>query len=156
MYNSIRVHVPKAAGSAGMVCWEDRARHFLEVHSRHKLQQARLLDIRKKTFPVRAVKQRSRCPEAVKSPSLEKLKTLLDQPWATSPNTEVGPAQAGGWTRRPPGAPSNLECSMISDQTGAWRGVTEGNSTWLTDYADCDSTVLHDIWENWNPTKSKL
>lgn len=41
--------------------------------SRPKLLQARLLDIRKKIFAVKVVKLRSRCPEAVKSPSLEKL-----------------------------------------------------------------------------------
>lgn len=34
-----------------MVCREDGAIHFSKVHSRHKLQQARMVEIRKENLP---------------------------------------------------------------------------------------------------------
>lgn len=74
---------------------------FLERHSRisrhtmkgqrHKLQQGKFgLNIRKKSFTVRAVKDWHRLPrEAVGSPSLEMFKFQLVGPWAACCNFEV-------------------------------------------------------------------
>lgn len=119
--------VPQAAGSSGDGLLRRQSQALLRGTQQAQVRASQTVRQKgKRVFLVKVVKQCSRCPKAVKSPSLEKLKTLLDHPWATSPNTEAGPAQAGGWTRRPPEAPSNLEYFTIFDQMVAGgRGVSQ-------------------------------